>query len=337
MAKLQCAKSGITFSVEHLPITIPLSTPIYHPFFSLPQKSLISLAGQWAAAKLTETESYLLYLSLLDSTELIKWRAPATYNVRTAAAIASNMESLLHIIAKINLITHPSFTLPSFVISPDTADLGNSSHWITAWTDNYREWYDSYLTSHQREELKEAINHREEALQRLIKSSTPVERYAALLADWAAIAGQFPDFSITHFKSGKSILIGDYWKSIIRAAHDDDRIWEFPRADIVELIEHCEDKIVHGNIYAHTLMRHLRDALKKYDDYCGFGDWTIAGKPTAFTIMRESDGVQETNLAALVQTAPEAEPRKHQYRTTLEWLKAYTKWSVAKQGQGAVK
>lgn len=329
MAKLKCCKSGVVFSVEHMPITLHASNPIEHPLFSTDQKRLISLAGNWAAQTLSETESYLLYLSLLNSTGLIQWRAPAQHTARTASVIASNMESLLHIIGKINLIHHPAFVLPSFVISNDTAELVNSSHWIQAWIQNYHEWYDSKISAAQREEIKDKLDSREEALQRLIKSATPPERYAGLLADWAAVAGQFPTDTTPHFKSGKPIAISDYWKVIIRSAHDDDRIWEFPRGDIVELIEHCEDKIQHGNIYAHTLMKHLRDGLKKYDDYCGFGDWSIAGKPTTFTIMSSDSTTMDTNMVALITTAPTEEPKKSQYKTNFEWFKAYTKWKVS--------
>ena len=106
---------------------MPLATYNEHPLFSVPQKRLISLAGQWAAQRLSSTESYLLYLSLFDSTNLIVWRTPAVYrDAATDAIVQNNMENLLHIIAKIDLIKHPSFTLPSFAIGPETATLDNS-------------------------------------------------------------------------------------------------------------------------------------------------------------------------------------------------------------------
>lgn len=329
MAKLICSKSGLSFNVEHL--HSPFLTSTYeHPMFHVPQHRLISLAGAWAAQKMSAEESYLLYLSLLDSTSLIKWRSPASFTPTVESIVASNMTGLLSIISKINLIKHPSFTLPSFVISGDTANLSNSGHWIQSWITNYHEWYDSYLDSHTREELKEKLDFREEALQRLIKSAVPTEKYAGILAEWAAIAGEFPTHTTPHYKSGQPVELRDYWKHIIRSAADDDKIWQFPRADIVELIDHCEDKIKHGNIYAHKLMAHLRSGLRKYDDYCGFGDLDIAGRGTLFTVMNTEDtSVYDTNIAAIKLTAPVSEPKKHQYKTHFEWLKAWTKWKVA--------
>lgn len=330
MARITCSKSGIAFNCEHMPLAFGSST-YEHPLFHVPQKRLISLAGTWAAGKLTPTESYLLYLSLLDSTSLIHWRTPAQYiPTQTDSIIANNMESLLHIIGKINLITHPSFTLPSFAIGPDTSTLANSNHWIEVWTENYTEWYDGFLTARKREDIKEKLDHREEALQRLIKSSVPVDSYAATLADWAAIAGAFPISSTIHPITGHSLPLSDYWKQIIRAVSNEDKLWRYPRADIVELIEHCEDSIQHGNIYAHKLMSYLRSGLRKYDDYLGFGDIGIStGGGTPFTVMPPTSSIQDINRTALLTTAPEEEPKKHQYPTTHAWLKAYTKWKLA--------
>lgn len=334
MARLICSKSGVIFHCEHM----PLATYNEHPLFSVPQKRLISLAGTWAAQKLTTTESYLLYLSLLDSTGLIQWRSSASYQGEpTDAIIANNMEPLLHIIAKINVINHPSFTLPSFAIGADTTHLDNSKYWIQVWTDNYREWYESYLDRHKQEELKSKIDHRETALQRLIKSSTPVESYAATLADWASIAGEFPSFTTSHPITKQQVPLSEYWKQIIRTVANEDKLWRFPRADIVELIEHCESNIQHGNIYAFTLMKYLRTGLRKYDDYLGFGDVSIGVSTlngTPFTVMPSASSIAAINKAALISTAPSEEPRKHQYPTNLAWLKAYTKWKLAQAASG---
>lgn len=333
MARLICSKSGVIFSCEHM----PLATYNTHPLFSVPQKRLISLAGTWAAQKLTPTESYLLYLSLLDSTGLIQWRSAARYIEHdTDSIVANNMESLLHIIAKINVINHPHFTLPSFALSADTATLTNSKYWIQVWTENYQEWYSDYLSAHDREELKAKIDHRESALQRLIKSSTPVEAYAATLADWASAAGAFPTSTTLHPITKQQVPLAEYWKQIIRTIANEDKLWRLPRADLVELIEHCEGAIVHGNIYAFTLMKYLRGGLRKYDDYLGFGDVGISsGGGTPFTVMPTSAGasVEAINRAALLTTAPTEEPKKHQYPSHFAWLKAYTKWKLASGGK----
>jgi hypothetical protein len=329
MAKLLCSKSGTYFACEHMPIAFQ-SSALSHPLFAVPQKRLLSLAGQWAAGKLTKTESYLLFLSLLDSTSLVVWHTHALYTPETDSIVANNMESLIHIIGKIECIKHPNFSLPSFSITRDTASLSNVEHWIEAWKSNYADWYNSVEDSRKADEIKDKIKLREESLQRLIKSSTPPETYATLLADWACVAGAFPTFETLHPVTKTSTTLVEYWKQIIRSVANEDKLWRYPRKDIVELIEHCEDNIAHGNIYSHTLFKYLRQGLARYDNYLGFGDMEVPPASTSFTILPSSASVHQINRAALISTAPESEPLKSQYPSHFAWLKAYTKWKIAK-------
>lgn len=301
----------------------------HHPLFSIPKKKLISLASQWAAGKLSPTENYLYYLSLLNSTELIEWRTPARYTSKSAQIIANNMESLIHIIGKIDVISHPSFALPRFAITSDTCDMGNSYHWIQSWIENYNDWIEGYKHSSLEERTRLEI--RENALEKLIKTpdTESTESFARVLSEWAAAAGSFPEYLTPHHVSKKLIPLSDYWKLIIRACISEERIWQFPRGDISELIDHCEDNIIMGNIRSHALMKLLRNGLKKYDDYLGFGDVDLGGKTTSFRIMAPSNSAEEANILSLTMTASETEPKKHQYPSHFAWLKAHSKWSLA--------
>jgi len=320
MARITCPKSGTIYSCEHLPVT----TAHAHPFFSLSQHKLVSLAGVWSAGRLTSTESYLLYLALLDSTGLVQWRTQATYTKHTDSIVANGMPQLLDIISKINLITHPSFTLPQFAISQDTTTLENSIHWIEVWTNNYSEWYEDYQDSKEKEALKQAIDTRETSLQRLIKSSTPVDQYAKVLADWAAVAGKFPEHPTIHPITKTPTTIAALWRQIIITIANQEKLWRYPKKDIVELIDHCEDNITHGNIYSHTLMKYLREGLARYDDFLGFGP-----TKTTFTLLSPASDIQEANVAVLKQTAPTEQPKESQYPTKLAYLKALTKWKLS--------
>lgn len=319
MAHIQCPKSGILWHATHMPLGLTLQ----HPIFSLDQKKLLSLAGQWAAEKITTEESYLLFLALLDSTSLVKWNTQASFTESTPAIVSSNMENLLSIIGKINLIKHPSFALPSFSINRETSTLTNVRHWIQVWIDSYNAWYDGC----KEEELRAKLHDREEALQRLIKSSVPTEAYARTLASWAATAGSFPSYETIHPLSKQPIPLDEYWKNIIISISNEDRLWRFPRKDIVELIEHCEEFIQHGSIYSHTLMKYLRSGLAAYDDYLGFGSLVPTAK-TSFTILPSTTSAYEASVAALHNTAPTEEPQRSQYPTQSAWLKAYTKWKL---------
>jgi len=306
---------------------------------SIPKKRLLSLTGRWSAGQLSVTESYLLYLSLFNSTDLIDWRVPAQFTPQTPQIIASNMESLISIVGKIDLIKHPSFTLPRFVISPDTASLTNTYHWIQSWTENYNDWYDGLRESASREALKVTLDKRESSLQRLIKTAhTTPELLANSLASWAEVAANFPDMRITHPLTKQPSTLSEYWKQIIRACAKEEAIWQFPKKHILEVIEHCEDELSieertsevhgHGSIYAYSLMKLLRNGLTKQESYLGFGDVDLGGRVTSFKILSDSSNAGDANLIAGIQSAPTEAPRREQYKSPFEFLKAKANWDL---------
>ena len=339
MAKLTCAKSGVVFSVEHMPVSLT-SREIDHPLFTLPPKKLLSLYGRWSKGNedglgLTHTESYLLYLALFNSTGLVIWRNPAVYHSQTPQIIANNMKSLIHIIGKIDVIQHPSFTLPTFAVTSDTASLENSYHWIESWVENYNDWYQSLKDSNRAEDLKTRINQREEALNKLIKTphASP-ESKANMLASWAELAGNFPQYkeTIDHpFKKGQKLNIAEYWKSIIRACVCDDQIWKYPKTDLEELIDHCEDNIRNESIRSFELFKLLNDAKRKQTDYLGFGDVDLAGRTTSFQILNPTQSAEDANKIAAIQSAPESEPRESNYPNKFSFMRAKANWDMAQR------
>lgn len=328
MAKILCRYSGILFQCEHMPIGLS-ANEYHHPLFSVPKKRLLNLAKEWAANRLTQTEAYLLYLSLLHSTDLIIWRSPARFTDKTTQIVANNMESLLNIIGKIDVIHHPNFALPRFAISYDTAGLENSFYWIQAWLHNYNEFMTDSLEASRREEIKHRVERRELSLEKLIKTafSNP-QTIANNLADWAANACDFPEFKISHPHTKQQTHISEYWQQIIRACAREEAIWKYPRHDLEELITHCEDHIEPGTIYATALMRLLRGGLKKHADYTGFGDVDLAGKTTTFKLLRASDTSEDANILAAVQSAPDVEPKKHMYPTLGAYIRAKMNWDL---------
>jgi hypothetical protein len=334
MAKLTCSKSSVLFSCEHMPITLS-SREYAHPMFSVSKKKLLGLSGKWAANQLSPTESYLLYLSLLDSTDLIIWRVPAIYTNQTAQIVSNNMEQLIRIIGKIDVISHPAFVLPKFAISPDTCDLTNSVHWIQAWHTNYVDWYDGLAESAAAEKLKSTLSTREESLHRLIKSPTSKaneSQLAPILAGWAEVAGGFPSFKTLHPVTKTYLPVSEYWKQIIRACANEDSIWKFPLSDITELIEHCEDNVIHGSIYAHALMKLLRSGAKKHTDYLGFGDVDLSGRSaTVFSLLDATSSAGDANKLAAIQSAPDHEPRPQSYPNRFAYLKAKLSWDMAQR------
>lgn len=328
MAKILCSYSGVLFQCEHMPISLS-AREYYHPLFSIHKKKLLTLAKDWANNKLTPTESYLLYLSLFHSTDLIIWRSPARFTDKTMQIISNNMEHLIQIIGKIDVIKHPNFVLPQFAISYDTASLENSFYWIQAWMHKYNEFMEGFLESQKREEIKEKVDRREHSLERLIKTAyASPQSVANNLSDWAALSGGFPDFMMEHPLTRTKVNVTEYWQEIIKACVKEESIWRYPKADIVELVEHCEENIEHGSIYANSLMKLLRTGLQKHSDYTGFGDVDLAGRTTSFKLLPQSASAEDANVYSAIQSAPENEPKRHQYPSAGAYLRAKLNWDL---------
>lgn len=333
MGKIICSRSGVEFSCEHLPLSIS-SRDISHPIFYIPKKKLLSLTGQWAVQKLTHTENYLLYLALLNSTELIEWRVPAVYHPKTASIIANNMEQLIHIIGKIDVIKHPSFVLPHFVISYDTCTLDNSYHWIQLWVQNYNDWSDN-IKSHANDQ---ELTRRENSLNKLIKTShKSIEGYPSILAQWARIAGDFPENIKIKIK-GINLSLADYWEQIIIKCAKAETAFQIPLYDLDELIGHCEDNIVaDGGLYAIALMRYLRKGKLMQQSYLGLGDIDIASNSiTSYRILSPETSAEDANIQIMIDSAPKLEPEKKNYPDLISYLKAKSRW-FQKQSWDAAK
>jgi len=324
--KILCAKSSVEFSCDHFPGDF-YSREVSHPIFSIPQKRLLSYTGKWAAGELTRTDAYLLFLAILASSDQIEFRVPVYRNEHTDSVIALNMEPLVRTIIKINSVTAPSVVFPSFVISPDTRYLQNVQHWIEVWKDSYQEFLDGYKSAH---ESRKLIT-RETALQRMIKNPhKPVSEYAGQIAEWAAIAGEFPSFLTRSPFTSLQIPVAEYWKSIIIRAAKDEYLYQISSGDLNELLEHCEDKIPVGSIYSHALFKLLRRAQDRQKNFLGLGDIDVKSTYSLLTDSQSSN-TEAANMKALIDSAPEEKPRPEQYPTKFAYMRAKLRWDMAQK------
>lgn len=319
--KALCAKSGILFKTEYFPFTDETGTRITHPVFSIPQHKLLSLVKKWAGGELKEVDSYLLFLALLDSTGQVEFRVPCSFTSDTSSIVYNNMEDLVHVVGHLNIIKHPAFAVSRIAITKENHTLANCHYWIQNWRDSISEFKEGYRKSR----IHDDLMRREEALDRLIRTPHKEIQLATQIANWAEIAGSFPTFSIK--SPFGEMECSEYWKLIIRKCINAESIFSVPTSDIQELIEHCEDKIEHGTIYAHTLMSMLRNGKAKQTDFLGLGEYTEGEQ--SFVILNPNDSVLQANLQLLIQTAPAEEPKLTEYPSRFEWLKAHSKWKLA--------
>lgn len=328
-----CSLSSLSFTCEHFPGSLS-QREISHPVFALPQKRLLSTISRWAdqdAGKFTQVDSYLLFLALLKSTGLVEFRAPAIRTESTDSIVFQNMESLALTVSRLATVRDVETTFPHYVISYGHQSLDNVDSWILNWNESYNDFKAGKLRDIEgRDEWKRLVI-RENALQRLIKNPhRPVSSYSQQLADWACIAGSFPEFVITNpFPPFQKISCADYWCSLIHKAAHSDHLFSIRRADLEELLAHCEDKISAGSIYSDMLFKVLRHALDKQKNYLGLGDLDISG--SKFVILNPGDSTEAANIQAMVDMAPAEFPRREMYKTQFDFMRAKLRWNMSKK------
>jgi hypothetical protein len=320
--KILCSLSGLEFTCEHFPGNFQ-SKESYHPVFHLPQKSLLPYLRKWSDGGLTPTDSYLLFLALLRSSDLVEFRTPVYRNDKTDAIIYNNMEFLSRTVIKLNAVSNPSVCFPSYVVTPDTRYLTNVHHWIANWHEEYIEF-----TSGKRKDYDDRkLARRESALERLIKNPhRTISSYARELAEWSAIAGSFPTFMISSPWNKHSISCSDYWKEIIVRCSRNELLYSIPEKDLRELLDHCEESVPAGSIHSHALFQVLRKAMEKQKNFLGLGDMDVR---TNYAILSETDDVESANIKAMIASAPLEIPRPEQYPSKFQYLKAKLRWDMS--------
>lgn len=320
MAKILCAYSSLYYQCEHFPIALTQEES-HHPIFDVPLKRLWKFFPKWQAGELSQVDSYLLFLALLKSTDLVQFRTAAAYTENTAAIVAQNMEELVSVLGKVVAIRAPRFVLPRFVISHDTKTLTNVRHWIQLWNNTYHDFRNGV----REQDTRSKLQRREAALERLIRNpAIRPERYAHLLAQWAVLAADFPEFSVT--VRGSTMPCSEYWQEIITKCYNSTDIIQIPEQDLVELLTHCEDNIELGSIFSYQLFTALREGLDTLRAFFGNGT-------TSFLILSPGDSapddVERSNLQLLINSAPTELPKRINYPSEFAYLKAKMKYELA--------
>lgn len=328
---LICSKSSIAFTCEHFPGTLD-SPDSVHPVFHIPQKRLLSYLGKWVDGGLTPTDSYLLYLSLLNSTDHVVWRTGAIRTTSTASIVSNHLEGLAHVVSRMNAITNPHVVFPHYVISRDTCDLSTTPYWIENWNDSYKAYIDGARNSSAHELSK--LNRRDSALTRLItnKHKHP-STYARQLGEWAATAASFPTFNTVSRFNGQSCSCSDYWIEIITRCATETGVFEVNENDLLELTNHCETNIPVselGSSFSMALLRILRRAQDKVKNFLGLHDLDVP-RHGVFGIINPTDSTESANIRALIMGAPESAPKRENYPTKLAFMKAKMNWDLMRR------
>lgn len=309
MARIVCGISNIPFKCDHVPMVLQ-NREYNHPIFSLPQKKLLGLYSVYNKGELSEIDSYLLFLALLNSTDSVEFVTPAIITESTISIIARNIDELVHTIWESNAILAPRFKQPCFYIRSDTASLDNISTWIAAWRRNIDEFKLGLYSQTQHELLIQT----EKKLTRLIFTPEAGQLHlSAAVAEWADRAASFPKNK------------ADDWKAIIRKCYNLEAMFSTPKVLLVEIKCYCEENIESGSIQFHTLMKTLRAGIDNHNNFLGLGSYDTFNKKSLgadFTLLSDEVSLQATSILSIIASAPTREPIEAEYPNKLAFIKA---------------
>jgi hypothetical protein len=311
--KVHCQYSGITYDLTGFGST---QLTYVHPIFTAEPKWLLSRMGSWSAMKYTTEESSLLFLGLLHSTGLVEFRVKAEPTIPT---VMQNMEQLARFVGWMCGLSNPHVAFPKFVISHENRTLGNVRYWIKLWQEAKEAFESGYTTQHVARQLRD----KEAALERLIRNAgKSVDDYAGLLATWALQA------------SGAPNNIHEYWRSLFCLKGV--AVYNARQVDLEELVEHMEEHLEHGSIFAFATLSHLRSLHKRCKAGLNYG---LGITDEEFAILETSpfkivDGsVEQHNMDVIAASAPLEEPNAKDFPSRVAYLRAQAAWKLASRAR----
>lgn len=311
--KVYCQYSGVSFEVSYFS---NMKLTYAHPIFTASPKLLLSRVGDWAAGKLNESERRLLFLALLNTTELVEWRSVA---LPSDSIVQNQMEPLAKFVGWMIGLQNPSVIFSKIVIQPENRYLENCKYWIQAWQQEKKDFDEGYRDS----SLASKQMRREEALERLIKNhSLKTEDYARLLAIWTWEACNVPT------------TLREYYTQIFTTKNI--KIYEIKTVDLEDMLSYMEDALDAGSIFAFAAFKHVRLLLAKNKAGLAHGLGIEEGEFSnlSFEILRDTpfsiqeDPIAEDNMNAIAIQAPSEEPVLQKYPSKLAYLRAKAAWQL---------
>lgn len=318
MAKVRCVYSGLVLNIPH--IIMYLHDGYIHPVFYLDESKLLSLYTEYCTGNLNHTDSYLLYLALLNSTGAIQWRTPAKSTHQTATLIANNIKSLVKVIHQTNAITLPRFQQPKYSINSDTCTLESTANWIKAWKQNIVDFENNYAEERQRKSIA-AVEHKVTyAINELHATNSTTlakDKLASSIAAWASVAGDFPED------------VDKNWQRIIRSCYNHEKMFYTSKDTIKAIREHCYNNIEAGSVHFHLLIELLNGGIQAHNDFLDLPP--LADEPN-FSLQPTGTTEEKATLAAIRESAPTEPPIKGNYPTQLAFIQARLAYMTAQKG-----
>lgn len=325
--KSQCPISSIEFPTPEFQWI--KTNPSLHPIFQLSTRQLLTQAGRWSSGSLSESESRLLFLALLRSTQLIEFKSPAQPSSTT---ISKNMELVILFAnwADTSLyIRHPSAKskaeqtgFPGYIVSyPATHTMDNIRTYLDAWINISRDLDFQYRN---RILATPETRARDEALRRLIRGGKK-KLSPKHLAIWALDVcgynqGDLYDYHLRLFQLRepeiyKSAIAPNGCYKII------DGYGTKPLSpltqDLIELVSIMEEGLERYSRQGESLSRAVLEHVRKLRDINLEGPARFYGLEDMHIVQSSKDLIE---LKAAYDRAPKEKPVKSSYKSIADFV-----------------
>jgi hypothetical protein len=326
---LKCKLSGV---VTQLPNFANTTFEGEHPLFHVPTESLLRLAGDWAAGRLSEEESLLLFLSLLNRTGLVKWFGNVTATPGTKI-VQGCMEKLLRTVSWNHFLdlNGVAVKLPVLAINQATKSLDHLPIFLEVLEDAKKDWDNRY----QRRDKVEAMKLLETKLTRLINDEQKKSGFLPTLIRWSLIAGEVPEKKRKLYETLMSLKGMEIYTA------------SFPQLN--ELYYHMIEHLVHDNVRSHAVLKHIKTLMIKnqqglYADL-GIQNFTLLDDPLEGQSQAElEDSVENDNKKSVISRAPDKlpvitdfKPYNPSGKPRFMYLQAMAAWNMKQRHLEAMK
>ncbi len=322
MAKMTCSISGLELKIPHMAMTLPAGYSA-HPIFYLPQKQLLGIYRNYLKGRLTDIDSYLLFLALIHSTDAVSFQHPAHYRKGTTdKIIANNIDRLVTVIWQSDIIQHPSFKQPSYRVSAENYNqfLIGITEWLNLWEANIDTFKKGRVFAVRRRQLETV----EKKLEKIILSGFEGTVLANSVATWADKAAEFPSDT------------AEQWKGIIRKCYNSEAMFNTPKSTLEEIRDYCQQNILAGSIHFHSLMKVLNGGIARHRSYLGLDTIdTFSNISSTYTLLTEDVNVQDKALIDILSKAPTEPPVRNNYPSQIAFIRAKLNYKVYLQHQKA--
>lgn len=318
-----CPRSGNYWRTSNFRFGLTGPVTAMHPIFSASRSQLLALSDKLLEDQLEESEAKLVFLALLNSTEMVEWKAQAKISITD---VMMHSEGLLRFVAWFDNTWRVRLRLPKLVINDQTSKLKDIGNWLNTWYESKKDYQDrilSRLTLEQEWEEQEAQQQREAKVLQVINSSAQRKvQHIGVMAAWALKASKAPEALVP------------YWTELFKSRAPE--IFKLRHGDLEELQDHMEAEldIYQSPTIVNAILKHCRDQVDLFNK--GFDRWQeeqIFGVDENGRVWKivDSDIDRLTNISSLADIVELPEPGDPStFPTRFEWMRARAKWVLQK-------